>query len=259
MLMKNLITVFVYMFCATCFSQLYVSASTELFVEDDGILYTNEEFTNFGTVTLNNDSRFVFDGNFNNENVIHYENGLNKGILVIGSGDASRSSDNITIQFHPTAIEEAPFIELNKTSASTATITRGSMRLQETFTSTSGVLDANSSITDSPAPNTVTGLTFVSDATNTAVVNESGGGSIQNVIVERFIPNNKRAFRALSSSVSTSGSISDNLMEGGQITTAGGMSNPRPGYGTHITGSATITDGFDLSGTNNTNLTIECR
>lgn len=70
--------------------------------------------------------------------------------------------------------------------------------------------------------------------------NISGAGEIT---TERYIPagegepNGNRAFRYLSSSITTSGSIFDNWQEGGSSS---------PGFGTHITGiQGDVADGFD--------------
>ena len=128
------------------------------------------------------------------------------------------------------------------------------MELQETLVATSGTLDAASSITGVSPSVTVEGLVFVSDAATTAVIDESSGGNVNNVIIERFIPASNRAFRAFSSSLSTNGSIQENLMEGGQITTIGNVVNPRPGYGTHVTGSTTGSNGFDATQTGNSSM-----
>jgi len=66
--------------------------------------------------------------------------------------------------------------------------------------------------------------------------------------VERFIPA-KRAFRFLSSSVNTTNSIKTNWQEGVNNTTTilANNLNPHSGYGTHITGSTTGTNGFDAT------------
>lgn len=63
------------------------------------------------------------------------------------------------------------------------------------------------------------------------------------ITVERYFSNH-RAYRMVSSAVTTSNSINANWQEG--ATTASGNTNPNPGYGTHITGgSGNTTLGFD--------------
>lgn len=79
------------------------------------------------------------------------------------------------------------------------------------------------------------------DCCTSATVAQVTGGSVTgNVIVERNIPAGKRAYRLLSSPVTTAGTIQANWQEGG-------TGNPFPGFGTHITGTGT---GFDAT-TNN--------
>ena len=94
-------------------------------------------------------------------------------------------------------------------------------------------------------------LTFVSNNSKTAQVGEvpaSGGTIAGDVIVERFVPKSNRAFRYISSPVNTSGTINANLQEG--ATTASVNPDPKPGFGTHITGGIPA-DGFDATQTGN--------
>lgn len=90
-------------------------------------------------------------------------------------------------------------------------------------------------------------LTLKSDADASAVIaqgSSSGSYITGNVRVERFIPAT-RAYRLLSPSVTTSGSIRANWQENGGTTA---------GLGTHITGNGGATNGFDATGTNNPSL-----
>lgn len=91
-------------------------------------------------------------------------------------------------------------------------------------------------------------ITFKSNASGSAQFDEFSGtlsGSGE-VTVERYIPP-KRAFRLLSSPVTTTEFIFENWQQEG-------LNPPDPGYkanlGTHITGGDTL-EGFDQSGTNN--------
>ncbi|MBZ9652586.1 beta strand repeat-containing protein [Psychroflexus montanilacus] len=74
--------------------------------------------------------------------------------------------------------------------------------------------------------------------------------------IQRFIPENNRAFRYLSSPVITTTSINDNWQEG--VNNEGTVDvdpanniNPNPGFGTHITGSENGQNGFDATLTGN--------
>jgi hypothetical protein len=248
--MKGFLILLFSMICFAGYSQFEVKSGVDLFVDNNAIIYSNEDFVNDGIVTLNQDSEFVIDKNFQNNETFNFINGSNKGVFVIGSGDATRSNGSQTLEFHPTSTEQAAFIVLNK-AGGTATIDRGLMELQETLVATSGTLDAASSISGVDPNVTVEGLIFVSDAANTAIIDESSSGIVNNVIVERFIPMSNRAFRAFSSSLNTNSSIRDNLMEGGRIVNVGDVDDPRPGFGTHITGQNPLTNGFDNTQTTN--------
>jgi hypothetical protein len=106
-------------------------------------------------------------------------------------------------------------------------------------------------------------VTFKSDATGTGQLGIVAGTltGATNVVAERHVPSGKRAFRFFSSSVTTTGSIRDNWMEG--ATPALGnlypyrtqsVYNPNPGYGTLITGTGGAANGFDASETNSASL-----
>ncbi|QBN20440.1 cellulase family glycosylhydrolase [Flavobacterium nackdongense] len=87
-------------------------------------------------------------------------------------------------------------------------------------------------------------LTLKSTATQTAVVSPVVGTITGNVIVERYIPSGFRAYRLLSSPVTTSTSVQANWQENSL------NANPNPGYGTHITGVGGNTNGFDATTSN---------
>ncbi len=90
-------------------------------------------------------------------------------------------------------------------------------------------------------------LTFKSNATGTAAFGPLGGTyttTSGTVTVERYIPA-RRAFRFVSSAVTTTSNIRTNWQENGG--TAAGL-------GTHITGTDGATNGFDPTGTNSTSI-----
>lgn len=87
-------------------------------------------------------------------------------------------------------------------------------------------------------------INFNSASNKTAQFDEftgsyAGSGSVQ---VERYIPQGKRAFRLLSSAVTTTTSIYENWQENGASPV---------GFGTHITGVGGTNNGFDATTTNN--------
>jgi hypothetical protein len=75
----------------------------------------------------------------------------------------------------------------------------------------------------------------------------------ENYEIERYIPKSNRAFRFLSTSVTTTSSIQNNWQEGQNNTQTGddNNSNLNSGFGTHITGSTTGANGFDATLTGN--------
>lgn len=100
-------------------------------------------------------------------------------------------------------------------------------------------------------------LVFLSDAMKTAMVDEVEGGTIMGeVTTQRFIPA-RRAFRFYASPVNTVTSIKDNLQQGVNNTGVNYPTDnidPLPGFGTHISGSLTGSNGFDATISGNTSL-----
>ncbi len=99
-----------------------------------------------------------------------------------------------------------------------------------------------------------------SNAGGTGMIGEITDGSsallnATDVTVERFIPA-RRSFRFLSPSVTTKGSIKANWMEGEVNPTTAPTKNPKPGYGTNITGRNPTSNGFDPTITNNPSLFV---
>lgn len=92
-------------------------------------------------------------------------------------------------------------------------------------------------------------LIFVSNATTTGQLDTFTGIISGEVEIQRYIPA-RRAFRFLSSAVSTSTNINSNWQEGAVNAT----DNPNPGFGTHITGSTTGANGFDATPSGNYSL-----
>lgn len=96
-------------------------------------------------------------------------------------------------------------------------------------------------------------FTFKSNESNTAFISNDSNSLIGKVTTERYIPDSNRAFRYINSSVDTHESIRDNLQEGvnNTVNNYANNKNPNPGFGTHITGSKSGSNGFDASLTGN--------
>lgn len=91
--------------------------------------------------------------------------------------------------------------------------------------------------------NTNNSLYLTSGPATTAMVDQVTGSVVGSVTVERFIPA-RRAFRFLTSSVNA-GTIRTNWQENGAEVS---------GYGTDITGTSPITNGFDPTNSNNASM-----
>ena len=96
-------------------------------------------------------------------------------------------------------------------------------------------------------------LTLKSYLNKTAILAPVENGTIiGEVTIERYLPA-KRAFRFITSSVTTTTSIRENWQEGVNnlgLSTNDNL-NPNPGFGTHITGSTTGANGFDATPSGN--------
>lgn len=116
------------------------------------------------------------------------------------------------------------------------------------------ILDANASLTIAPndvlkVNNYITNngqIIFKSNGSGSAIFDQYSGSinGTGTVTVERYIPA-KRAYRFLSSSVSTDTSIKENWQEAGTSVA---------GLGTHITGIGGAANGFDATASNNPSL-----
>ena len=211
------------------FSQLKIEAGAQLTVVNGGMLYSNEAVTNNGTITLNT-GRIVLANNFTNSNVI---NAADATIELVGGNTQSLSFGTNDI---------AKRVELNK-SANTATVAAGKLTITDGFKSVAGTLNASEKIV------------LQSTGVKTAVVEQSTTGTVTNMVVERYIPA-KRAFRLLSSPVTSSTSINYNWQENQNNTSPlfANNSNTASGYGTHIAGSTSGANGFDATQSGNASL-----
>lgn len=94
--------------------------------------------------------------------------------------------------------------------------------------------------------------TSIPNTARVAPVSESGTIN-GDVTVERFIPA-RRSFRFVSPSVTTTTSIKYNWMENAVNPGVYDINDPKPGYGTNITGKNSTANGFDPTITNNHSL-----
>lgn len=123
----------------------------------------------------------------------------------------------------------------------------GALNLTRLLTMTSGTLNTNGYVT------------FKSNVSYTALVGPiSYSNAINgNVVVEKYFPA-RRAYRLISSPVTSSTSIKSNWQEGVNNTSIlnypSNNYDPNPGFGTHIAGSTSGSNGFDATQTGNPSL-----
>lgn len=199
-------------------TEFYISTGETVTATGAESIYSNEFLWNDGVITMGTGT-LELGGDYSNYGISNLSNAT---IKLSGSENQSllfNSSDSVKK------------IILNK-SAGTATAANGSLAITDYLLSNQGTLNAAGKIT------------LKSNATKTAVVENSLGGAVNNIVVERYIPA-RRAFRLVSSPVTTSTSIRANWQENGSTA---------PNFGTHISGTGGATNGFDTTGTNNTSL-----
>ena len=164
---------------------------------------------------------------------------------TITNGDFSNSS--IWINGALPAANEATIINHNVTVANDLTIDADvSINNSKSLTVQSG---ATLNLTGSIDNNNDGDLIFKSDASGIGQLLTNSSSNINvPATVERFVPafdNIRRAYRFITSSVNSTGSIYENWQESG---------NSPVGLGTHITGSMTGANGFDATATGNPSL-----
>jgi hypothetical protein len=146
-------------------------------------------------------------------------------------GAVPLSTDNITIS------SGSPVMDIDYTLATGRTLTisgSGTLTINSTKTLTiSGAADFGGK-----------SVTLKSDATGNGTIGQVTGTltGANNVTVERYVPFGKRAYRLLTPSVTTNSTIYNNWQIGGLTTS---------GRGTHITGSTSGANGFDLTASGN--------
>jgi formylmethanofuran dehydrogenase subunit C len=207
-----------------CYSQLKIVTGEVLFMLGSQNIYTNENLINDGTVTLGTGKLYIA-GDVDNNNILTLSNGT---LTVTGTK---------TQTFDFASADVTKRIELDKASG-TATFNSGSLVITDGLLSTQGTINGGGK------------LIMRSTATKTAIVEQSTGGAVDNIVVERYIPS-KRAYRFLSSPVTTSTSINSNWQENQNNTATAYASNSNTvlDYGTHITGSTIGANGFDATQT----------
>ncbi len=191
-------------------------------------------------VSLTEESQIDIYGNFENNG--NYNAG-NSTLAFKGAGIQNFSTGN-TISVYNLTIDNGHILNL----------VSGNVDVFNSLNLTTGDLITNYDHTI-PDDNLVT---FKSNATNTAIISEIKNSNTVHgeVMIERYIPMQNRAFRFMTTSVNTTTSINENWQEGvnNTVNDYTQNKNPNPGYGTHISGSTTGANGLDATLTGNPSL-----
>ena len=218
----KLLLLFVFISSTYCYSQLKVESGEEIYISGSDFLYTNDGIVNNGTITLGTGKLYVAGDIDNN------------GTLTLSNGTLNVTGNNTqTFDFGVSDITKR--LELDKSSG-TATVNSGKLTITDGLLAIQGTIDGGEK------------LVMKSVVDKTAIVEQSTGGTIDNIVVERYIPA-KRAYRLVSSPVTTSTTIKYNWQENQNNTSTSyaNNSNTAAGYGTHIAGSTTGANGFDAT------------
>lgn len=227
----KLLLLFVFISSTYCYSQLKVESGEEIYIAGSDFLYTNDGIVNNGTITLGTGKLYVA-GDIDNNATLTLSNGT---LNVTGANTQ-------TFDFGDSDITKR--VELDKSSG-IATVNSGKLIITDGLLATQGTIDGGEK------------LILRSVVDKTAIVEESTGGTIDNIVVERYIPA-KRAYRLLSSPVTTSTTIKYNWQENQNNTSTSyaNNSNTISGYGTHIAGSKTGANGLDATQSGSSSLFV---
>lgn len=214
-------------------------------------IITGTSFVNNLTVATGGSAAVTLStsGTFKIAGVVTSTNGINATagtIEMIGTGTQTISGNN--------------FVS-NKIANLTSTNATG-----VAINSTGGMLNVSGAVlfgnVNSATITTNDNLTLLSSATATAGIADvtnnainTGNNITGKVVIERYIPG-KRAWRLLSAPVTKASiiSISASWQEGGRSATVNSVSNPNPGYGTHITFGSPAANGYDQGINGNTSI-----
>ncbi|WP_240032142.1 T9SS type A sorting domain-containing protein [Psychroflexus aestuariivivens] len=192
------------------------------------------------SVSQTNESLIEVYGNFENNG---FYNPGNSTLAFKGSQNQNFSTLNKTILYN-----------LSIDNGNNLNLVSGNIDIFNSLNLVSGNLVTNYDYSD-PINNLVT---FKSNSNTTAIISEIENGNtiVGDVMIERYIPLNNRAFRYMTTSVNTTTSINENWQEGvnNTVNDFSLNQNPKPGYGTHITGSVNGQNGFDATLTGNPSL-----
>lgn len=196
---------------------------------------------------------FIREGaELENKDILELSGNLKvEGELNSKEGELTLSGDQLQVIDLESKTEVGSLVVDNRNGV---TLKKGSLDIFKTIDLIDGDLITNYTETNSEENL----ITFKSDSDQTAILSEVKGNSkiIGAVRIERYLPSSNRAYRYLSSSVNSIGSINDDWQEGvnNTVNNYNSNKNPNPSYGTHITGNKSGQNGLDASLTGNSSM-----
>ena len=217
-------------------AQLYISSGTEFYIAPSEQFTSAEQVQNAGTLTIAAGATATLNGGATGAGVIK---GTATSNLVIGG-----TSTTGTYNFDQSTPGTTNVLkDLTLSGSTTATLGN---TLNITAGATAGTVIVGSGTTLTTGGN----LIIKSNADGTARIGTSSGTISGNVVVERYLPATRRAYRFLAAPVTTTGGIYASWQESG--TNAAGLGIQVSGLAGAAPGGVDATTGLDktLTGSN---------
>ena len=205
-------------------AQLYISSGAEFYIAPSEQFISVEQVQNSGTLTIAAGATATLNGGATGSGFIK---GSTTSNLVIG-GTSTSGTYNFD-QSTPGTTNVLKDLTLNGSTTATLGNT-----LNITAGATAGTVIVGSGTTLTTGGN----LIIKSNATGTARIGTSSGTISGDVVVERYLPATRRAYRFLAAPVTTTGGVYASWQESGTNAT---------GLGIHVTGIASATGGVDAT------------
>ena len=210
-------------------AQLYISSGTEFYIAPSEQFTSAEQVQNAGTLTIAAGATATLNGGATGAGVIK---GTATSNLVIGG-----TSTTGTYNFDQSTPGSTNVLkDLTLSGSTTATLGN---TLNITAGATAGTVIVGSGTTLTTGGN----LIIKSNATGTARIGTSSGTISGNVVVERYLPATRRAYRFLAAPVTTTGGVFASWQESG--TNAAGLGIQVSGLAGAAPGGVDATTGLD--------------
>ena len=219
-------------------AQLYISSGAEFYIAPSEQFTSAEQVQNSGTLTIAAGATATLNGGATGTGVIK---GTATSSLVIGG-----TSTTGTYYFDQTTPGTTNMLkDLTLSGSSTATLGN---TLNITAGATAGTVIVGSGTTLTTGGN----LIIKSNATGTARIGTSAGTISGDVVVERYLPATRRAYRFLAAPVTTTGGVFASWQESG--TNAAGLGIQVSGIAGAAPGGVDATTGLDITYNGNSSM-----